>query len=298
MPILVIGARGQIGSALVKRLGTTLATDRSMLDLSRPDGIPAVLDRLQPDMIVNAAAYTAVDQAESESNLAYCVNAEAPGAIARWAAKQGIAFVHLSSDYVFDGSGQRPWSEDDTPRPLSVYGASKLAGEEQVRSASGPSLVIRTSWVYASEGNNFLRAIAKAASRQRELRVVADQIGAPTPAVLIADTVAAMLDDGLDVFRARAKEANGIVNFAASGETSWHGFASEIASGLHARGAKLAVERVIPIATADWPTLARRPLNSRLNLARLRTIFGVEPPDWRAALAPELDALACVGAGA
>jgi dTDP-4-dehydrorhamnose reductase len=295
MKVLITGANGQVGSALIDSLhawATVVATDRSMLDLSKPEAIPAEFDRIGPDAVINAAAYTAVDNAEAEPDIVQLVNADAPGTMARWAAERDVPFLHFSSDYIFDGSGQGPWSESDTPRPLSVYGASKLAGEEQVCLASGPSLIIRTSWVYGARGRNFMRTIARAATTKQELRVVSDQIGAPTSAALIADAVTAMLADGLDAFRARAKEASGLVHLAASGETSWHGFACEIVSGLRARGVELAVERIVPIATADWPTPARRPLNSRLNLGRLRAIFGVEPPDWRAALAPELDKLA------
>ena len=294
MRILITGAEGQVGSALVDRLresATIVGVQRSTLDLSKVEAIPAAFDRIGPDIVINAAAYTAVDNAEAEPAIVRLVNADAPGTMARWAAERDIPLLHFSSDYVFDGAGQRPWSESDTPGPLSEYGRSKLAGDEQVRAAPGPSLIIRTSWVYASRGSNFMRKIARAAGKHTELRVVADQIGAPTSAALIADAVAAMLAGGLEDFRRRAKEANGLVNLAASGETSWHGFANEIVSGLRARGAQLAVERIIPIATADWPTPARRPLNSRLNLARLRATFGVETPDWRAALAPELDAL-------
>jgi dTDP-4-dehydrorhamnose reductase len=193
---------------------------------------------------------------------------------------------------VFDGIGTRPWEEDDVPKPLSVYGASKLAGEVAVRSAGGPHLVVRTSWVYAATGRNFLCTIARLAEERTELKVVADQIGAPTSAALIADAVTAILDGGLENLRCRSQQAEGLVNLAATGETSRHGFACSIVAGLRARGVPLAVEKILPIRTEEYPPPARRPRNSRLNLARLNHVFGLRPQSWEAVLAPELDGLA------
>ena len=295
MRILVTGATGQLGAALIDRLaslGPIIATDRAVLDLAKPESIPGTLDHLAPDIIINSAAYTGVDKAEGESEIALLVNAKAPGIMARWAARTSVPMIHFSTDYVFDGSGERPWSEGDATRPLSVYGASKLSGEEQIRAASGCFLIVRTSWVYAAKGTNFLRTIARLARCRTELRVVADQIGAPTSAALIADAVASVLASGLHNLRARAAEANGLVNLTASGEVSWHLFASEIVSGLRSRGVALAAERVIPIQTRDYPTAAQRPRNSRLDLRRLRSVFGITPPHWKDALMPELDELA------
>jgi dTDP-4-dehydrorhamnose reductase len=295
MRILVTGVTGQVGGALVARFppsATVLAADRSVLDLAAPQAIAAILDRLAPDVIFNPAAYTAVDKAEDEPELAACINAEAPGAMARWAAAHDVPLIHFSTDYVFDGSGKRAWREDDAPHPLSVYGATKLAGENEIRSAGGTFLIVRTSWVYAAEGKNFLRTIARLARERSELRIVADQIGAPTSAVLIGDVVAGMLLEGTEGLRELCANAGGLVHLAASGETSWHGFASAIVEGLKARGAALAVERVVPIATEDFPTKARRPCNSRLDMTRLQTIFGITPPPWPIALSPELDRLA------
>ena len=257
MRILVTGVTGQIGGALLPRLqglrveglpveglATTLAADRTMLDLSMPQAIPSTLDRLAPDIIVNPAAYTAVDKAEDEPELAMRVNAQAPGIIARWAAARHVPLIHFSTDYVFDGSGERAWREDDSPHPLSAYGASKLAGENEVRAAGGTCLIVRTSWVYAAAGKNFLRTIARLARERAELRIVADQTGAPTSAALIADTIARILSDGIESLRARCTQSGGIVHVAAAGETSWHGFACAIVEGLRERGVKLTVERV------------------------------------------------------
>lgn len=295
MRILVTGVAGQIGGALMSRLkdiATPLAADRALLDLSMPQPIPEILDRLAPDIIVNPAAYTAVDKAEEETALAQRVNAEAPGVMARWAAARRVPLIHFSTDYVFDGAGERPWREDDAPRPLSAYGAGKLAGENAVRAAGGAFLIVRTSWIYAAAGKNFLRTIARLASEREELRIVADQVGAPTSAALIADAVARMVADGSESLRARAAQCRGLVHVAAAGETSWHGFACAIVEGLKARGARLAVERITPIGTDQYPTKARRPHNSRLDLTRLHDVFGITPPHWRDALAPELDRLA------
>jgi dTDP-4-dehydrorhamnose reductase len=295
MRILVTGVTGQIGGALLSRLpasATTVAADRSMLDLAAPQVIPATLDRLAPDIILNPAAYTAVDKAEDEPGLAMRVNGEAPGVIARWAAARGLPLIHFSTDYVFDGSGDRPWSEDDAPHPLSAYGASKLAGENEIRTAGGAFLIVRTSWVYAATGKNFLRTISGLARERKELRIVADQIGAPTSAALIGDMVTSMLTGGRDALLECCKRSGGVVHTAASGEVSWHGFACAIVDGLKARGVELAVEQVVPIGTDQYPTKARRPRNSRLDLTRLQSVFGITPPHWQDALTPELDRLA------
>jgi dTDP-4-dehydrorhamnose reductase len=295
MRILVTGATGQVGGSLVARLpasATVLAADRSVLDLAEPHTIIGTLDRLAPDIVFNPAAYTAVDKAEDEPELAMRINAEAPGAMARWAAARNVPLVHFSTDYVFDGSGERAWREDDAPQPLSVYGATKLGGENAIRNAGGTFLIVRTSWVYAAEGKNFLRTIAQLARERSELRIVADQIGAPTSAALIGDAVAGMLSEGLESLRERCAGAGGLVHLAASGETSWYGFACAIVEGLKARGVAVAAKRIVPIASADYPTKARRPQNSRLDLSRLQSIFGIAPPPWQNALSPELDRLA------
>jgi len=295
MRVLITGTTGQIGSATAQRLravASVMATDRTQLDLAKLEAIPHVLDDAAADLVINTAAYTAVDQAESEPNLAHRINAEAPGVIARWCAERNVPLIHFSTDYVFDGSGVRPWCEEDQPTPLGVYGLSKLVGEQEVRAASGTSLTIRTSWVYAAQGTNFLRKIVAAAQNSLELRVVADQIGAPTSAALIAEAVATFLTEGLTELRSKARRAGGTVHFAATGETSWYNFATAIVAGLRERGVALAVKRIAPIRSEDLTQLARRPLNSRLNLDRLQSVFGLVPPDWREVLAPELDRVA------
>lgn len=295
MRILLTGVTGQVGGALCDVLpsfGRVIMAGRGEFDLAQPAQIRSVLDRMVPELIVNPAAYTAVDRAEDEPDLAFRVNAGAPGAIAAWAAIRQVPLIHFSTDYVFDGSGERPWREDDRTAPLSIYGASKLAGEEAVRAAGGPHLVIRTSWVYAAKGTNFMRTVARLARERSELRIVADQFGAPTSARTIAEAVADMVRPGDRALAERFVAAGGIVNLSASGETSWHGFATAIVEGLRAREVALAVERVVPIGTEDYQTKAKRPANSRFDLTRLRQRFGIETAKWDIALQYELDRLA------
>ena len=295
MRILVTGVTGQIGNALAKRLkplGDVVPADRSVLNLAEPGTLPETLDRLSPDLIINPAAYTAVDRAEDERELAFVVNGQAPGVIARWASRIQVPLVHFSTDYVFDGQGATPWHEDSPPAPLSAYGASKLAGEEAVRAANGPHLIVRTSWVYAATGANFLRTIARFACERTELKVVADQIGAPTSARVIADAIAGILAADGDNLPRRFARANGLVNVAASGQTSWHGFAVRIVDGLRARGIKLAVQSIAPLRAQEFSSRAKRPRNSRLDLTRLNEAFGLITPSWTDSLEPELDKIA------
>lgn len=290
MRILLTGTTGQVGGALhrpLSAMGQVLAVSRRELDLLHPETIASTLDRLQPDLIVNPAAYTAVDLAEDERDMAFRVNGDAPEAMAIWAAANDVPVVHFSTDYVFDGSGDTAWTEGSEPRPLSVYGESKWAGERAVRAVGGRYVVIRTSWVYASEGRNFLTTIARLASQRTELRVVADQHGAPTSARSIADAVVRILQGEIaaDPF----KHNSGLVHLTASGVTSWYDFATAIVAGMKGRGAALACERVLPIATADYPTKAIRPLNSRLDPGRLRQSFGIQMPSWQDSLEAELN---------
>lgn len=295
MRILVTGVTGQVGRAIlarVKPFGTCIAADRLLLNLSQPQSIPGTLDRLRPELIVNPAAYTAVDKAEDERELAMRVNGEAPGVMARWAANHDVPIIHFSTDYVFNGVGERPWREDDLPHPLNTYGASKLAGENEIRASKGVFLIVRTSWVYAANGTNFLRTIARLARERTQLRIVADQIGAPTSAALISDAIIGVLGPGLPAFRERCAQAGGLVHFAAAGETSWHGFAAAIVEGLRMRGVRLAIEEIVPINTDQYPTQAKRPHNSRLDLSRWQEVFHITPLHWKVPLAIELDNLA------
>jgi dTDP-4-dehydrorhamnose reductase len=295
MRIVLTGVTGQVGRAFIGplgRLGQVVPADRSLLNLAKPEELSETLDRLAPDLIINPAAYTAVDRAEDERELAFAVNAEAPGVIARWAARTQVPLVHFSTDYVFDGQGEAPWRENSEPGPLSVYGQSKLAGEEAIREAGGPHLIVRTSWVYAAQGANFLRTMARLARERTELRVVADQVGAPTSASVIVDVVVRLLDANLGDLAQSFARAEGIVNLAASGETTWYGFASRIFDGLRGRGVPLAVQSIVPLRTEEYPTKAKRPRNSRLDLARLRQVFGICTPMWDEALEVELGELA------
>lgn len=293
MRILLTGTSGQVGRALLPLLegeNDLLTPGRADFDLANPAVLAAALDELKPELIINPAAYTAVDRAEDEADLAFRVNAEAPSVIARWTARHHVPLVHFSTDYIFDGSGDRPWREDGPTGPLSVYGASKLAGEQAIAEAGCPHLIVRTSWVYAAKGTNFLRTIARLAGERKELRIVADQIGAPTSARVIAQAVVAILRAETASLADGFARSGGVVNVACAGQTSWQGFASAIVAGLRSRGVKLEVESVAPIKTSDYPTKAKRPGNSRLDLSRLE-MFGVVTPSWNEALAVELDEL-------
>jgi dTDP-4-dehydrorhamnose reductase len=302
MRILLTGISGQVGSALREKLcsvGTVLAADRTLLDLSRPNSLVPALDKFSPDLIINPAAYTNVDQAEDERELAFCVNVEAPKIMARWAANHSVSMVNFSTDYVFNGSGERPWREDDPTQPLSVYGASKLAGEAAVREAGGSHLIIRTSWVFSSRGKNFLTTIVRLAREHQELRIVADQIGAPTSARSIAQALISIIgskgphedDSGLSLIKRRFAEVEGLVHMSNKGEASWHCFATAIVDGLRSRRQQLAVRNIAAIGTSDFPTRATRPLNSRLDMTRLEKVYGIEMPIWQETLNLELDDL-------
>lgn len=295
MRLLLLGGDGQVGHELRRSLAplgelvtTTLsgrlAEDGSVceaLDLSQPDAIEPLLRRVRPDHVVNATAYTAVDRAESEPELAFAINAQAPERLARLCAADGIGLIHYSTDYVFDGSGTRPYLETDPTGPISVYGKSKLAGEEAIRASGADHLILRTAWVYATRGHNFLLTMLRLGGEREELRVVADQHGSPTPAWLLADAAAQVLRQGL--------KQSGVRHLVAGGQTSWHGFAEAIFEEALARGLIARRPRVEPIATADYPTPARRPAYSVLDSGRLRDEYGLDVPHWRAALAATLD---------
>ncbi|WP_372016011.1 dTDP-4-dehydrorhamnose reductase [Pseudoxanthomonas sp. 10H] len=297
--LLVVGATGQVGRELLrslKPLGEVVATSRDgrledgsacqAVDLADLAGLERLVDRIKPSAVINAAAYTAVDKAESDQEAAFAVNGQAPGALARACARAAVPFVHYSTDYVFDGQGAVPYREDAPTAPLGVYGASKLAGEEAVRAAGGQHLILRTAWVYAAHGHNFLRTMLRLGSERDELRVVADQVGSPTPAALIADVTAMALSQALASAR-----TSGTWHLVAAGETSWHGFAEAIFEDAIAAGLLPRAPRVVPITTADYPTPAKRPAYSRLDTSGLERDFGVELPDWRQALARVIDEL-------
>jgi dTDP-4-dehydrorhamnose reductase len=293
MRILLTGTSGQVGGALHELLTCwheVLAPRRSEFNLAEPETLGKALDRFQPDLILNPAAYTAVDQAEDERELAFCVNGRAPSAIANWAARHEVPLLHFSTDYVFDGSGERPWREEDPCRPLSAYGQSKLAGEAGIRAAGGSHLIVRTSWVFAATGTNFLRTILRLSRERPELRVVSDQIGAPTSARSIAEAVGKLIEGDVPNVRATFDKGS-LIHLANSGSTSWYGFANRIVDGLRARQVPLKVGEVVPISTADFPTKAVRPANSRLDLARLTQRFGITTPSWQDALDIELEYL-------
>jgi dTDP-4-dehydrorhamnose reductase len=281
--ILVTGAGGQLGWELVRAvapLGEVLAPPRQELDLARPDQLRARMRRLRPAAVLNAAAYTAVDRAEAEPAAAFAVNAEGPGVLAEEAAACGALLVQFSTDYVFDGAAAGPYREGDPAAPLGVYGRSKLEGERAVAAAGGAHLVLRASWVYGTRGHNFLRTMLRLARERDELRVVCDQVGAPTWARMLAAATAAVLAQlraggGF----ALAPERGGVYHASAAGETSWHGFAAALLALDPARGEQRC-RAVVPIPTAEFPTPAARPRNSLLSGERLLREFGVALPHW------------------
>ena len=282
--ILITGANGQLGFELRRALaplGEVFALNREQFDLAVEAAMLATLDELRPQIIVNPAAYTAVDRAESESALAHAINAHAPGVLARWCAANDALLIHYSTDYIFGGAGDRAWGEDDTPQPQSVYAHSKWLGEQAVRAHTGHHLILRTSWVYAAHGNNFLKTMLRLASERDSLSVVADQIGAPTSAALITDVTAQLITH---YRRPTHRFDYGTYHLAAQGETSWHGYACHAIA--HARGLgyplQLDPAAIRAIGTADYPLPARRPANSRLDCSKLQRAFGLTLPPWQA----------------
>ena len=280
--ILLTGASGQVGWDLARALaplGTVIAPPRERFDLAHPDALGAFVDELRPQVIVNAAAYTAVDQAESEPVLAGRVNAYAPEALAAAARKHNALLVHYSTDYVFDGAKAGPYLESDAVAPLSVYGESKLAGEQAIRASGCEYLIFRTSWVYSARGRNFLRTILRLAAEREKLQIVDDQIGAPTWSRLIAETTALVLQQNIAMRRLGAFES-ALLHLTASGSTSWHGFAAAIVSAARDRGLALKCREVQPIPTAGYPLPARRPANSRMSNRMLELRYGLSMPAW------------------
>ncbi|MDN3526618.1 dTDP-4-dehydrorhamnose reductase [Halomonas sabkhae] len=289
MKVLITGGNGQVGFELQRRLSTLgeiVAPSRAELDLSDEAAVGQYLATLEPDAIVNAAAYTAVDKAESEPELARRLNAELPEQLAAYAASRGVALVHYSSDYVYPGDGDNAWSEESGTGPASVYGETKLAGDQAVMASGCRHLIFRTSWVYSARGHNFMKTMLRLARERSALKIVNDQIGAPTPARLIAD-VSLMALLGLQ----HGRVESGLYHLAPRGETSWHGFASEIFRLADEAGEVLVVEpaQVAGIPTSEYPTPAARPLNSRLQLEKLEKALAIRLPEWRAQLALTLD---------
>lgn len=281
--ILVFGATGQVGRELpasLSEMGVVTALDRAQGDLSQPESLRAVVRQHQPHVIVNAAAYTAVDRAESEPELAHAVNAIAPGVLAEEAEKAGACMVHYSTDYVFDGTKPVPYVETDPTNPLSVYGRTKLAGERAVAAAIGRHLIFRTSWVFAEHGANFLRTILRLAAERETMSIVADQRGVPTPASLIAAVTAEAIGQSAG---ARATGgAWGVYHVVPAGATTWHAYARYLVERAAASGVPLKVkpEAIAPLASAEYPTKATRPANSLLDTSRLRSTFSIDLPHW------------------
>ncbi|MFE1814142.1 dTDP-4-dehydrorhamnose reductase [Metapseudomonas otitidis] len=280
MKILVTGHSGQVARELALALagqGELLVLGRDRLDLADSEAIRRLVRTERPELIINAAAHTAVDQAESEPEAAFALNATAPGVLAEEAAALGAPLIHYSTDYVFDGRKTAPYTEDDQPNPLGVYGRSKLAGEEAIRAVGGAHLILRTSWVYSLHGRNFLLTMQRLLQEREQLNVVDDQVGAPTWAGDIATATAALIQRWQ-----QGRQAWGTYHFTAGGETSWFGFASAIAETLKAQGKHCA--RLEPIPSSAYPTPAQRPLNSRLDGSKLRRDWDVVLPDWRQGL--------------
>lgn len=302
MKLLLLGANGQVGFELQRALaplGELACATRSgrlpggaaceAVDLVDSAALEALLGRQRPDVVINAAAYTAVDRAEDEPEAAQAANADAPAVLARWCQQRDALLLHFSTDYVFDGRGSRPYRENDLTAPLGVYGHSKLAGEDAIRGSGARHIIFRTAWVYAARGQNFLRTMLRLADERDVLRVVADQRGAPTPARWIAAAAA------LALVRQPAGFADarlGTFHLSAAGETSWHEFAEAIMADASAAGLLSRVPRVEPIATTDYPTRAARPAYSRLDNRRLNDTFALRLPDWRRGVAEVIGELA------
>jgi dTDP-4-dehydrorhamnose reductase len=287
MNLLLFGRGGQVGWELQRALaplGRVTALDRTDADLSRPQTLAQVVRHLRPDVIVNAAAYTAVDQAESEPDLAQAINAESPGVLAREAAQLGAWLVHYGTDYVFDGSGDAPRDEDAPTGPLSVYGRTKLDGEQRIHASGCRHLILRTSWVYAARGGNFALTMLRLAAERERLTAVADQVGAPTGAELLADVTAHALRAAM-----RRPELGGTYHVAADGETTWHAYATFVIEWARARELPLKAQAVEPVPASAWPSAARRPLNSRLDTRKLRRTFDLVLPPWQAGVARMLE---------
>lgn len=279
--ILVLGAGGQVGRALKELLNSrAIILGREEADLSQPERLESILASHAPSAIINAAAYTQVDKAEEEKELAFTVNAEAPSIIARYCLEREIPFIHYSTDYVFNGEGDEPWQEEDQTAPLNTYGASKLAGEEAIAAVGGNYLIFRTSWVYDGQGKNFLNTMLRLGATKEELSIVADQFGAPTYAPHLADATLKALNHA----QAKPVFPSGIYHLCHGGVTSWHGFATQIFERASRLGMKLTVKKVNAIPSSAYPTPAKRPHNSRLDCAKAKDILDIRLPAWEVGL--------------
>ena len=300
--ILLTGVNGQVGHALKTKLAEyeglsqfeILALSREQLDLTKAHDIRRIVRDIKPDLIINPAAYTAVDKAESEPELAYAINATAAQILAEEAARLNAALIHFSTDYVYDGTKSSIYVETDDVNPVSIYGKSKLAGEEAIRAVCLPHLILRTSWVYGAYGKNFLKTILRLAAERDSLRIVGDQFGAPTSSESIADGVVQLVED----WKVDIENQSGIYHFTNSSETSWHGFSCEIVNEYNRLIAqknwpalKVGVENIAAITTADYPTPAARPENSRLDNSKLKNVFNVALPSWKQGLQQVMQSL-------
>ena len=284
MKILLFGKNGQVGWELnrsLQSLGEIVALTREEADFSDPESLRKAVNEASPDVIVNAVAYTAVDKAEEEEKLATKINATAPGILAEEALKKNALLIHYSTDYVFDGKKESSYVETDEPNPINAYGRTKLAGEKAIQSSGCDYIIFRTSWVYASRGHNFLLTVLKLAAARDELSIVADQVGSPTTARLIADTTASCIRQIADEKKA-GNFSSDLYHLVSSNNTSWHGFAKEIVSFANEKlDLQLKIQNIKPIPTDNYPTPAKRPLSSRLSTEKLQNIFKITMPDWR-----------------
>lgn len=284
--ILLVGKNGQVGWELERSLmpvGRVVAVDRKLMDLQNADAIREIIQNHKPNVIVNAAAYTAVDKAEEEVDLAMLVNADAPRVMAEEAKKLNSLLIHYSTDYVFDGNKLSPYTELDEPNPINVYGKSKLAGERAIQNINGDYIILRTSWVYGQRGSNFLLTMLRLMKDRDSLNIVADQRGAPTWSRLIAEVSAQVIVHAW-MNKKKEKFASGLYHLTASGEASWYDFASAIADNAQEQGLDLKINNINPIQSADYPTPAKRPLNSQLSLKSLLNHYNVYIPSWRETL--------------
>ena len=294
MKVLLTGSTGQLGRSLVEvlsPLADVIGTTRNELDLSLPDKIGEMVDQIRPDVIVNAAAYTQVDNAETEPDLARRVNADAPGLLGSAAGRIGAAVLHFSTEYIFDGESPRPYREDDEPNPQNVYGKTKLAGEQALGNSGAPYLIFRVSWLYSATGNNFFKTILKLSQERERLEVVEDQIGAPTSTDVVANAVATILgqcgNSQHDIF----SKKGGLYHLACLGSTSWKGFAEEIVRGEKSAGMPVKTREIRGITSEQYPSPVRRPKNSRLDTSLIQGKFGLRLADWKSTVSDVFEGL-------